>query len=309
MSWQRSRLVGLLLVCTALAVGIALGAGPLSDLGSRAPGADAATPTASAEPSPAAVPAVGDAFAAAAATTLYAGGLSGRPVVVLTLPGADPDIVSALAEQVGQAGGQVTATYALKRTLLDPGEKTLVDTLGEQLLAQDEVDGAGGTGLVTDGATTYDRIGQLIGRAVASARRSDPVDPGVAASLRASLNGARLLGIPAEDAEDAEATAVPPARLVLVVTGGADDVVEPVVLAGLMSGLAATSKAVVVAGPASAASIEGLRTSPPERPVTTVDGTETPSGQVSAVLALIRSWRTPGGSFGASGADGPVPLG
>jgi hypothetical protein len=30
---------------------------------------------------------------------------------------------------------------------------------------------------------------------------------------------------------------------------------------------------------------------------------------VSAVLALARSLKTPGGSYGASGSDGAVPLG
>jgi hypothetical protein len=43
--------------------------------------------------------------------------------------------------------------------------------------------------------------------------------------------------------------------------------------------------------------------------VTTVDGVDTAAGQVATVMALGRSVETRGGSFGASGADGPVPLG
>ena len=45
------------------------------------------------------------------------------------------------------------------------------------------------------------------------------------------------------------------------------------------------------------------------RQVTTVDGSETNAGRVAAVLGLVRSWATHGGAFGASGSDGPVPLG
>jgi len=307
MSGLRSRLLGILLLCTALAVGIALGAGPLSDLGSRAPEAGAApAPT----PPPADPEAAfSKALVARAAATLYAGGLDRRPVVILTLPGADPAQVSSLTDQVRQAGGTVTATYALKQTLLDTGEKTLVDTLGEQLVAQ------GKAGLVTEGATTYDRMGQLIGRAVATTRGSGAltrgIDEGVVDSLRASLRGARLLSAPAvagaEDAGDAgDAPAPGNAPLVLVVSGSAP--VDPVVLTGLAAGLAATAKGVVVAGPTGADALLTLRATLPERPVTTVDGTESGTGQVVAVLGLLHAWQTPGGSFGATGADGAAPL-
>ena len=36
---------------------------------------------------------------------------------------------------------------------------------------------------------------------------------------------------------------------------------------------------------------------------------ETTAGQVTTVIALARAIETRGGSFGASGADGPLPLG
>jgi len=42
--------------------------------------------------------------------------------------------------------------------------------------------------------------------------------------------------------------------------------------------------------------------------VTTVDGADTGVGQVTAMLALIRSLDSSVGSYGASGADGAVPL-
>ena len=85
--------------------------------------------------------------------------------------------------------------------------------------------------------------------------------------------------------------------------------VEQPVLAGLVAGLAAVAKGVVVAGPTGDASVAALRAAPPVRPVATVDGTETAAGQVASILALVHVLTTPGGSFGASGADSPVPLG
>ena len=92
----------------------------------------------------------------------------------------------------------------------------------------------------------------------------------------------------------------------LVVTGKD---VEPLVLDGLVAGLAAVAKGVVVAGPTGDASVAALRAAPPVRPVATVDGTETAAGRVASILALVHVLTTPGGSFGASGADSPVPLG
>ena len=43
--------------------------------------------------------------------------------------------------------------------------------------------------------------------------------------------------------------------------------------------------------------------------VTTVDGVTGATGRLAAVLALARAEEKPGGSYGASGADGVLPLG
>jgi hypothetical protein len=288
----RRNVVPLVVVVMALAVGIALGAGPLSDLGSSPPKAAAEPPplpdTAGDEAA-----AYADGFAGTVAQSLYAGRLHGHPVALVALPGADDDVVAALTEQVRLAGTRVIGTYDLRRSLLDPNEKTLVDTLGLQLVAQLGAD------VVTPDATTYDRIGQLLGRAVATTSRSAGLDQGKVASLRASLHGAGLLA----RTEEGEPHLAP---LVLVVTG--KDVEQPI-LAGLVAGLAAAAKGVVVAGPSWDGDIAALRSQPPVRPVATVDGTDRATGRVAAVLALVHVLATPGGSFGASGADGSVPLG
>ncbi len=161
----RRRLITLVALVAALAAGIALGGGPLSDVGRPAPRAEAAAPPPT-DPLADDRAAFADAFAGDLGPGLYAGRLHAHPVVLLTLPGADPDTVAALTEQVQAAGTQVIASYGLKRTLVDPEEKTLVDTLGLQLVTQL------GSDVVTADATTYDRMGQLVGRAVSATKRS-----------------------------------------------------------------------------------------------------------------------------------------
>ena len=61
--------------------------------------------------------------------------------------------------------------------------------------------------------------------------------------------------------------------------------------------------------PASRATCTALRAQPVADKVATVDGADTAVGQVTTVLALARSLKVQGGSFGASGSDGAVPLG
>jgi hypothetical protein len=283
----RNHVVTLLAVFLALAAGIALGGGPLSEVG-RSP----LTSAAPAEKKADAAVTAGDAFAVAVAGELYGGGLEGHPVTVLTLPGADKETVSGLIAQVERAGGTVAATYAAENTLVDPSEKTLVDTLGSQLMTQ--VDGE----IADQAAPTYVRMGQILGTAIATPTDAAAASDDASAAIRQALVGAELAVTPEGD----------PSRspLVLVVLG---DDVDGDVLAGLMSGLAAKALGVVAVGDTASEDVAGLRSSPLAADVATVDGAERSLGRVTAALALIRSLSTKGGAFGASGSDGAAPLG
>lgn len=285
----RTHVVTLVAVLLALALGVALGGGPLSEVG-RSPLASAPAKAESRQDARAA--SYGDTFASAAAPTLYAGGLDARPVALVTLPGAADDTVSGLIGQVEAAGGTVSATYAVEPALLDGAEKSLVDTLGSQLMTQL------GAGEVDETAATYERIGQLLGLAIASTEPAGGAPDQDALSVRQSLAGAELLTAPEGEPKRAP--------LVLVVLG---DDADDDILAGVLAGLAGRSVGVVAVGDTGAADLAGLRTSPVAADVTTVDGTDTAVGRVTATLALIRALKTPGGSFGASGSDGAVPLG
>jgi copper transport outer membrane protein MctB len=284
----RHHVVSLVAVFLALAVGVALGGGPLSDLG-REPAATKASAAGQARDTER-IAGFGDEFATAGAATLYADRLADQSVSILSLPGADPDTVTSLGDQVEKAGGRVAATYDARRVLVDASEKSLVDTLGSQLRTQLAKD------TISADASTYDRIGQLIGLAVSSAQ----VPTETALSIRQSLAGAGLLDSPGP---------APRAPLVLVVLGKDAD---EAILSGLLSGLAAQATGVVVAGDAASGvdgALHGLRGEPAADEVTTVDGVDSELGRVTAVLALARSAEQPGGSFGASGSDGAVPLG
>lgn len=281
----RHHIVSLVAVFLALAVGVVLGGGPLSDLGRD----DRAASAAVAQKRTERTADYGDLFATTSAGQLYAGRLKGHPVAMVTMPGADGDVVAALSEQIAAAGGRLAGTYDVRSALTDPSQKSLVDTLGSQLVTQ-----LGGSAVDAD-ASTYVRLGQLLGLAVAPG----DLDAGDLQAVRESLAGADLVGSP----KDAAA-----AGLILVVLG---DDTDPAILGGIASGLSAKAPVVATGTTAAAAAdgdLGGLRSDPAAESVATVDGAETALGQVTTTLALIHALTTPGGSFGASGSDGAVPL-
>jgi hypothetical protein len=292
----RQHLVSLVAVFLALAVGVVLGGGPLSELG-RAETAAASTRAESGLEA-----SYGGAFALEVAPAVLAGRLEDREVTVLTLPGADPETVDALRTRITEAGGRVAATYAVQPALLDAGEKALVDTLGSQLMTQY------GRGDVATEAPTYERLGQLLALATATTDAGGEHSGARAASVVDSLTGAGLVAAESEQRRKAP--------LVLVVMGeeptAETQAGSDAILAGLVSGLRAGAAGVVLAGDTGAGAsgqLSRVREDAALEEVATVDGVETTVGQVTAVLALGRTLEAPAGDYGASGADGAVPLG
>lgn len=283
------RLVPLLAVLFALAAGIALGAGPLHEV----PGAASTHPSAR---RPAAVALDADVLGAAA-PTLYGRRLADQPVTILAAPGVRQATVDALTREIGAAGGTVATSARLTEALTAPGQKTLVDTLGTQLAGQLRSQ----VPALADGAlTTYPRMGRLLGVAVATTGTAAPAE--AVSTVRDSLRAARLT----TDLGSAPATG-----LVLLLVG---DDLDDAIVSGLVAGLAAQAHGVVVAGPSrdgdlAALAQEGEGQDGQGKGVATVDGTETAGGRTATVLALIHQVQGGDGSFGASGIDGPIPLG
>lgn len=292
----RHHLLTIVSVFLALAVGIVLGGGPLSGAADETKDR---TKAASNEAKQPAAPGFSDDFAAAVAPTLVSGTLTDRQVAVVTLPGADEQVVTALTEQVEAAGGDVAARYDLSEAAVDPAQKSLVDTLGSQLLTQQRDEE------IAEDATTYDRMGELLGSAIATSTPQGEDVTGRARGVTDAISGADLMAA----VEDVERKA----PLVLVVQGrdAADDQVDAIV-AGLVTGLAEQAAGVVVAGTVADGAdgqLARLRAQPVGSQVATVDGIDLAAGRTSTVLALARALTTEGGAFGASGADGAAPLG
>jgi hypothetical protein len=285
-------------VTLSLAVGIALGGGPLTG-NHRGDAAPSDEPTsATSTPAPPAPTDYAAEFAGAGASRLYANGLFGHATAVLAMPGADQATVDALLAQVDAAGGASTGTYTVGAALVDPAQRATLDQVGSGLAGQLN------DPRLNPAAGTYELMGQVLGLAMATKEQSSVRADPAAYAARTALADAGLLTSPKE---------VRSAPLVLIVlppgtTGGAAD---EALLSGLANGLGSTAAGVVVVGDeesATSGDLAALRGTTLSGPVSTVDGVETVLGQMTAVLALTAVLSGSGGSYGASGANGPVPL-
>jgi hypothetical protein len=291
----RSHLVSLIAVFLALAVGVVLGGGPLSEVGRASTGtADQAGTGQDADA------AYTDAFVTQTAPKLLTGRLTGETVVLMTMPGADPQVVRGAASLVKTAGGAVVGEYDVQPALVDPTEKSLVDTLGSQLLTTLK-------GVAIPAATpTYERMGRLIGLGVATPTPAGAAVDTNGTQVMESVKGADLMTTKSTTRRGA---------LVLVVLGDEPDANAgvDVIVAGLVKGLRAASQGVVVAGDTDSGEnglLSLLRASDDAKAAASLtDSVQTGAGRVTAVLALAAAKDGTIGSFGASGADGAVPLG
>ncbi|MCH1867033.1 copper transporter [Nocardioides sp. CFH 31398] len=302
----RRRLAPAAATVLALAVGIAVGAGPLSDVGTGTDQLATRTGAAPALTNASAVRALeaSGALASATAPRVYDDRLTGRDVALLTMPGADDGVVEALREQVALAGGRVTGTYGATEELTGAGGTALVDSLGRRLLAQNP-------DLPVDAdAPTYERMGGLLGMVLAS--REPQGQPPVRATeaVGESLRRAGLLTGP-----DASRTRAPLVLVVLGTDAGAEGDPAAVrsadaVTTGLLTGLAQRSAGTVVVDDVSSGAggaMRRLRDSGDVADVSTVDGTDLEAGRVLAVLGLIRADEGVRGAWGVHGTDGAVP--
>ena len=226
----RYHVTTLVAVLLALAAGVALGGGPLSEVGRPDPTPAAATDSATDDRGSD----FADALAGQGAARMYGNRLEDVAVSIVSFPGASDATRSALTEQVQAAGGRVAATYAVQPGLVDTGEKTLVDTLGSQLMTQLP------DGTVSADASTYQRIGELIGIATASTEPTGSKSLGdQSGTILSSLAGADLLS--------STGKASGRASYVVLLLGEETDAEADPVYTGLVSGLAAHVAGIVVA--------------------------------------------------------------
>lgn len=297
----RYQVVTVVAALIALALGIALGGGPLADVG-NAQGEAAATSDPARTPAPDAT--LGERLAGDLARTDLAGDLSGRRIAIVAMPDAEVEQVKSIGSWIETAGGTVTGTYEAGPKLIGPDSKSLVDLLGKQLaepLGEQ----------VPAGAATYERMGRVMGSAIATrlnpARGAAELDAG-STDILGGLDGAGLLSTSDTPTQRAD--------LVVVVLGAQTDPVDATqadkVVTPLLVGLDAASRGTVVMGDSRSAARGGMLAALRDgdelgRRTSTTDSSELPSGRVIATQALVALTEGRFGDFGTTGADGVTP--
>jgi len=307
----RYHIVSIVSVFLALAVGVALGGGPLKGevdntlveqvQADRETKADLQAQITALRSSNDFV----DAYAIGTAPALVGGRLDGRAVTMMVLPGARESDVTGLADLVSTAGGSVTGTVRVGDGMLDVGNKQLVDELASQL-----EDGASGVDVPAD-ASGYERMGALLARAIGTDK--DPGGAPVDATADSILAGLSTAGL-VSAGDDLKRRG----SLVLVVAGpgsasGDEATSSNSIVTTLATAVDAATDGVVVAGPIASARPGGLVRAIRDdvvaaRDVSTVDVLGRSAARVVAVMALAGQAQDQTGHFGAvDAADGPMP--
>ena len=189
----RYHIVSIVSVFLALAVGVALGGGPLKGEVDNTLVEQVEADRKAKADLRGQIAALGagngftDDFATQAAPSLVGGALDGRTVTLLVLPGAEQSTVTSLTELVEAAGGAVGGTVRAGEGVVDVGRKQLVDELGSQLL-----DGVTDVSVPED-AGTYERLGAILARAVATDEAGGASVDDAANSILAGLSTADLM--------------------------------------------------------------------------------------------------------------------
>jgi Copper transport outer membrane protein, MctB len=333
----RYHLVSLVSVFLALAVGIVLGAGPLKDpiseglsqsvqqlrqdrdaLGDQLKTAQAGSRNR-------------DTFIGEVQGQLVANQLSGRSVVLVTLPGADADAVRPLTAALTDAGARMTGRIDLRDAWADPASRSARDTAIANLRSiagggagssrspspspSPSPSASGITGSAADTAAA-----QVLARALVTTDSSPAQRPDeTSRTLLEGLGRAGLLDVNGETPGRAtEAVLLVPG--VATALEGAVPTPSPSpspdgtpAWVALASVLDADSAGAVVVGPASSATAGGVLAAvraqqPLATTVSTVDTGGTPMGDVTTVLALREQQLGSAGSYGfGAGAKAILP--
>jgi hypothetical protein len=312
----RYHLVSLVSVFLALAVGIVLGAGPLKDqLGTQLTASVESlrqektdlndklnTTNAALEHR--------DDFISTVTTSMVAGQLTNRSVVILSLPEVE-EKTDPLDETIKKAGGTVTGRISVNTAWTDPTKveartKVVTDLMAE--LPTGTVANTGETNdrlasllasaLVTTGAEAVGESTEATSTVLDALRSADLIE--INGNISGLASGAVVLAPPNAGATTAGETAPP------------DDVLNSYV--ALATALDTVGGGTVVTGPASSATdggvIAAIRNNDAAKDkISTVDSGSTPMGLSTTILALrdLLSGASPGAYGFGSGVDGPMP--
>lgn len=306
MSTVRRYLFAFFSTCVALAVGIALGGGPLQGT------ASADRPASSADTaglrgrlvSLLRGQAFGTSLTQAASTDLLAKRLDGKSVTVVVLPGVSDDIVTGMRDALTQAGGVVSVTVRVAPRLVDPARKTFAASVADSS-SQNLPDLS-----AIPQSDPYRQLGALIARAYAGRGEALVLDD-EAIKIGSELEGAKLLTVDEQ----------PHRRGALVVVLGtgdhaSDDVTaaEHLIEVQLLSSLEEGADAVLAATPPTGTAPGGLLDAvhiavPRPTALSTLNVTDGPAAQVAAVYALAAAAAGTTGDYGVEGTAVTLPPG
>ena len=282
----------------ALALGLALGAGPVVGRTDASRGAREDRLAAQAARLQDRVAALEDRartdsrVVAALAGPLTGGRLEGHSVLLVRTPGArDNDVRRTRAALLG-AGASLTGELTVTATYLDPDQATApLEDLALRLVPPNVE--------FAPGSTAIERVGTVLARATVGAEPpADPDQDGaeVIAGLE-ELGAVHLDGRPGQLAE-----------LAVVVTGAREKASAEPALIALVAALDAGGAGALVAGPGLAPPAVGWARAGNPGGASSVDSTDTPAGQVALVLALVEQLAGGKGGYGAgTGATSVLP--
>ncbi|ADG74558.1 conserved hypothetical protein [Cellulomonas flavigena DSM 20109] len=302
----RYHIVSLISVFLALAVGIALGAGPLKEtIGDTLTGqvealrAEKETLRAQLDETQGDLAAEG-AFVDSASDRLLAGALTDRRVALVLLDQVTEEEVAALTERLEQAGASVSATATVNSTWTDPALATYRRTLAGTLVSYLDEPPAADAGTESELAEAL--VAGLVG---ADSTAPDTLSENASSLLDVLAEGDQALVSFAQDVTR-------PADAVVVVAGtvAADDEPTPSVAAttvtyepqlALVAAAARLSEGVVVAsGTRSGDDLVGAVRADDDlaAAASTVAGTTTAGGTVAVPLALAADIAGRSGHYG-----------
>jgi hypothetical protein len=228
------------------------------------------------------------AFAQAAAPLLLSHLLDGQSVVLVSAPGAEPQVINGIGAAVRQAGGTVTGQLEMQQQFFDTSATTEHSLTA---LAQLAPPGTAGTGQSSQQAADPQLAGQIAAASVLAAaivtRNVPALSPAQSHAILAGFaQGGFLL---------ASKPVLAPATLAVVITPAtpptaADSDPANLALIYLTQKLSATSLGAVLAGSisgsGSGSAIDELVSGNTGIEVSSVDNADTESGQIIAVQAL-----------------------
>ena len=329
----RYHIVSIVSIFLALAVGILLGAGPLQeDLGKtlssqvstlRQEKTDLRNQLGQAQQRLDA----DKEFATDVTPALVTSRLGGRSIVIVTLPGADPDTVNALTQVLTTSGASVSGVVAVRQAWTDPAKSSFRDQLATSL-APVTAPASGASAAPTTASTTGSstaptsgapggsldaRMGALLAQSLVVSKLALAGRTNAAAvQTLAALKAANLISFDADG---------PKFATLAVVVAPTPDATRTVDLrAGDLSGWTAIARALdsassgaTVVGPPESAAGGGLVAAiradqATAKLVSTVDDVDTAVGRIATVFALREQMSGSVGQYGvASGASAVLP--